>query len=228
MRIFFQNLNLTRVFSKFKALALAGVMGVLVFGNNPSVADPIGAYGVTFTGLPGLGVPSLPAFGTQIKAGYSLKKGIGTLDVRQSGPYSVFMGSDSVYEIKSTKYTLEASFNSSGTFTSGFVVIEGKFNGSKQSETLMSAGLTSFGKSLDGYMWGFNTNNIWCSAEINAAAHGCTLSEVVYLGLDNAQMSLAKNWKTYGVALTSVPVPAAAWLFASGLLGLVSVTRRKS
>ncbi|MBI5042207.1 MAG: VPLPA-CTERM sorting domain-containing protein, partial [Gammaproteobacteria bacterium] len=31
-----------------------------------------------------------------------------------------------------------------------------------------------------------------------------------------------------GSATSAVPVPAAAWLFASGLLGLVGVARRRS
>jgi hypothetical protein len=35
------------------------------------------------------------------------------------------------------------------------------------------------------------------------------------------------KYKTTGLAVTSVPVPATAWLFGSGLLGLVGVARRK-
>ena len=36
------------------------------------------------------------------------------------------------------------------------------------------------------------------------------------------------NFDFTSLTVTSVPIPAAVWLFGSGLLGLVSVTRRKS
>jgi hypothetical protein len=35
------------------------------------------------------------------------------------------------------------------------------------------------------------------------------------------------RYKTTGLAVTSVPVPATAWLLVSGLIGLVGVARRK-
>jgi hypothetical protein len=35
------------------------------------------------------------------------------------------------------------------------------------------------------------------------------------------------KYKTTGLAVTSVPVPATAWLFGSGLIGLTGVARRK-
>lgn len=51
------------------------------------------------------------------------------------------------------------------------------------------------------------------------------------VGYDNTGV----NWtfsgqsaSSYSMTITAVPVPAAAWLFGSGLLGLVSVVRRKT
>jgi len=31
----------------------------------------------------------------------------------------------------------------------------------------------------------------------------------------------------YGIEISQVPVPAAAWLFCSGLIGLIGISRRK-
>jgi len=38
----------------------------------------------------------------------------------------------------------------------------------------------------------------------------------------------AQNASSYSLGVTAVPVPAAVWLFGSGLLGLVGVARRKA
>lgn len=219
----------TNVFQKIKALVLASVFGVVALASSNSFADSVNCYGVTFSGLSGLVAPSLPAFGTYINANFTKGSSSSVLKVTQASTDSIFITkwSPYLYGIKSTGYTLTANFNSSGVFTSGNIVITGKFNGSATSTTLMTANLIKFGKSSDGYIWGFNTNNIVCSAAINTAAKGCLPSEVVYLGLASAQKVLTKSWSTKGVALTSVPVPAAAWLFGSGLVGLVGVARRK-
>ena len=58
----------------------------------------------------------------------------------------------------------------------------------------------------------------------------CTSEEVVYLNLlEPIGFDLGyKKIDTAGRAVTSVPLPAAAWLFGSGLMGLVAVSRRRS
>jgi len=38
----------------------------------------------------------------------------------------------------------------------------------------------------------------------------------------------AQNASSYSMSITAVPVPAAAWLFGSGLLGLVGIARRRT
>jgi hypothetical protein len=83
--------------------------------------------------------------------------------------------------------------------------------------------------SEDGTLLGFNTRDIVCHNAINAylGSDGCTRNEVIYLALQDAITDGTRKLKTTGVALTSVPVPAAAWLFGSGLLGLVGIARRK-
>jgi len=43
----------------------------------------------------------------------------------------------------------------------------------------------------------------------------------------SAGVAGAFRWIDLGAPLTTVPVPAAVWLFGSGLLGLIGVARRK-
>jgi hypothetical protein len=80
----------------------------------------------------------------------------------------------------------------------------------------------------DGTLIGFNTENIQCNDVIDAYVGGCTTDEVIYFSLLDAigPDAGARKIKTSGIAVTSVPVPAAAWLFGSGLLGLIAVSRR--
>ena len=226
MNVFFQ--EKIGVYRRLKSLVFAGVLGMLALGSSNSFATGVNAYGVNFSGLSGLVAPSLPAFGTYINASFTKGKYSSKLVVTQKSTDSLFIAPWKLYGIKSTSYNLTANFNKYGAFTSGTITIKGKFNGSGTSTTLMTANLIKFGKSYDGKIWGFNTSNIVCSAAINAAAHGCLPTEVVYLALFSGQKYLTKSWKTSGIALTSVPVPAAAWLLGSGLIGLVSVARRKS
>jgi hypothetical protein len=131
-----------------------------------------------------------------------------------------------VYSIDNTFYQLKAK-EKKGDLT-GSIRIMGKLDGSNAKETLMTADLTGVWDS-SGSLIGFNTTNIQCSASINAIAP-CTSAEVVYLTQLQQSLDLGGvkgKTSTTGLAVTSVPLPAAAWLFGSGLLGLVGVSRRK-
>ncbi len=48
-----------------------------------------------------------------------------------------------------------------------------------------------------------------------------------YQGADVTWSLSASNAATYSMTVTAVPVPAAVWLFGSGLIGLIGIARRK-
>ena len=92
------------------------------------------------------------------------------------------------------------------------------------------------GAASDGSLWWAEYAN-----RVYDEASGLTLSDVfdsaVAAGLDpNYDYSefmfildsdQAPNMLVFGSAISSVPVPAAVWLFGSGLIGLVGVAARK-
>jgi len=56
---------------------------------------------------------------------------------------------------------------------------------------------------------------------------GATRLKIVLLGIDNSSVFGYDNVCVNDCATAPIPVPAAAWLFGSGLLGLFGVARRK-
>lgn len=123
-------------------------------------------------------------------------------------------------------YRLTANFTDAGIFETGAVRLYGKIEqlGISKKTLLMSADLTSANMVDDPYLWGFNTTNIWCSPELMLE---CTNSESVYVALSNAfSGDFGRNFMSMGIAVTTVPAPAAAWLFGSAL-GVLVWARRK-
>lgn len=55
----------------------------------------------------------------------------------------------------------------------------------------------------------------------------CTTNETVYIAGDFGSDFTNINLKRGANAVTTIPVPAAVWLFGSGLLGLIGIARRK-
>jgi hypothetical protein len=84
--------------------------------------------------------------------------------------------------------------------------------------------------SQDSMLWAFDLTNITCSGVLNSMVD-CAKDGAIYLNLLEAigPNTGAGNIKTSGLALTSVtsqvPVPATVWLFSSGLLGLMAISR---
>jgi len=190
-----------------------------------------------FVGLDGITPASFPNFENFVKVkvqkngnkGYKLK-------VRKRGKGQYFNPSSSEsLKIKNGKYILDAFFDTDGNFLNGTVEVKGKLETSagKAKGTLMTATLGRLGDLDFAYtssLLGFNTSDIWCNSIINdfLGGGGCTKNESVIIALQDGGFDpTKKGYKSDGLAVTSVPVPAAVWLFGSGLIGLVGMARRR-
>ena len=210
-----------------KPFSFSGVLGVLAFGSAGSYAN-ITTINNNFQGLPGIVPPSLPAFVETVNVAYDkVSSSKRTLTATYNGGVSTLVYPNQNFGISRTPYSLTANFNNSNVFQNGTLTIKGKISslGINTTQTLMTANLTAFAKGFGDHLLGFNTSNIVCNALINAHSK-CTTAESIYIGVSKA-FNFKTDYKSSGVALTSVPVPAAAWLFGSGLLGLVGVARRR-
>lgn len=137
------------------------------------------------------------------------------------------------YLVTDPSYFLLANFNPQGDLIGrSSVTIRGSIDDSvfgQYSGLLMTADLAEFayGKNIfDEDLLGFNTENIICPQFDFCTRNESAYLNLGFLGLD-ADMA---NWGSFvasGTAVTTIPVPAAAWLFGSGLLGLVGIARRK-
>jgi hypothetical protein len=195
----------------------------------------LAAYPLNGCSLPGLVDGSYPFFLQNVHVTLKNKKnGDFKLKARNRGvaarKSTLFFSPsiDDTYAIHKTRFRFKAS-HKNGELT-GRIRIKGKMPelGIKKRRTLMTANLKGQWKST-GQLIGFNTMNIECHAAINAVSP-CTTDEVIYLSelMDALNPGGTKGkYKTTGLAVTSVPVPVTAWLFGSGLIGLVGVARRK-
>jgi len=125
-------------------------------------------------------------------------------------------------------YRVNVSFNDVGEFVSGDLTITGKIPdlGIKQS-TLVTADLNAFDFDIDfdNTLIGFGTTNIVCTWTTS-----CTNNESIWITLDSIYGDDPNaRFRTSGTAITTVPLPAAVWLFGSGLafLGATARPRRR-
>lgn len=154
------------------------------------------------------------------------------------------------YVVNDASYSLNASFsydianntwNLSGNKNS--VKISGTVVTDKGTATknLFLASLDSwnFGWDLEtesNFLIGFNTTVDKKGGTI-CDLYGCTLGESAYLSLlytsfnptdlSNFDNKGKYNFTSDAVAVTTIPVPAAVWLFGSGLIGIAGLARRK-
>jgi len=224
--------------SMFAAVSGNAHAGLVTQG--PDSDDPVH---VGFDGLEGIVPASFPNFenAVRVKVKKNGKKGY-KLKVKKKGKEHYFnLLSGESFKIKNAKYKLNAFFDPDGNFLNGTVEIKGKIvtADGKAKGTLMTATLgsniwsdTAFAYESDAYrtLLGFNTSDIWCHDFINEliGGGGCTTDESVIIALPDGGFSpTEKGYKSDGLAVTSVPVPTAVWLFGSGLIGLVGIARRR-
>lgn len=224
--------------SKIKSLLGVCVVGVCALGSSTVFAascPDLSAYPLNGCSLPGLVAGSFPYFSQSVDVTLKNKEnGDFRLKARFGGDGSeestlLFSPSiDDTYTISNTIFRFKAKYRN-GDLT-GSIRIKGVIPdlNINSRQTLMTADLTGVWNST-GQLIGFNTMNIQCNDAINAVAQ-CTTNEVIYLSQLKDALDLGGlkgKYKTTGLAVTSVPVPAAAWLFGSGLIGLAGVAPRK-
>ena len=177
---------------------------------------------------------SYPYFDQGIKVKYKAKKkkkkgsdnfNLKTKYYNKSNHSQFLVDQGNDFHIDRTKYILKVKVRNG--VASGSVVIKGliKELGMTRRKKLMTAKLEgTWVLSEDGQLLGFNTMDIECNPVLPV---NCTTAEVIYLVLNDAITAEKKKMKTTGVALTSVPLPAAAWLFGSGVLGFAGIARKR-
>jgi hypothetical protein len=217
-----------------KPMAIACVMGALVLGSSSSFAytadcPSVVPLDVSLNGcdLPETVAGSFPYFDNVVAVTASTKND-GTAKLQAKGykgslsNYLVLSPTD-IIPVEKMKYDLQAQVK--GGELTGNVKVSGKINGEKISMTadLSGAGDTGFANTL----LGFDTTNMECKGPEEFTSL-CSTGEVVYLNLlEGIDFEPGTKVSTAGRALTSIPVPAAAWLFGSGLVGLIAVSRRR-
>jgi hypothetical protein len=185
-----------------------------------------GSTSVLALSLPGISESGAPAFMNNVRV-HLAPNGMLRIMGRGNQAFSLDTGSGMMVGAGG-KYTLTARFDDQGSLLSGNVSISGMMDVlgiTKPNTLLMSAELTAANLVDDPYLWGFNTTNIWCSPDLMLE---CTMSESVYVALSKAfNGEFGSNFVAMGLATTTVPVPAAVWMFGSAL-GLLGWIRRRA
>jgi len=222
--------------NEFKTLVYLCLIGMFTFGSASSYAitsgcPDTGAYPMNGCSLPGTVDGSFPYFYNNVSVSYKQKKK--SEDFRVKGKLlkgstnsALYVDPEDVLGITKPNFKFDAKVTDG--VASGNIKISGKIDELGIKGVLMTADLEG-AWDADGTLIGFNTMNIRCNDVINDYVGGCTTNEVIYLNLLQAigPDAGARKIKTAGIAVTSVPVPAAAWLFGSGLLGLITMARRR-
>lgn len=221
---------------QIRILILVCMLGASFIFSGNSLAtgcpDP-SAYPFNGCSLPGLVRGSFPYFEQGVGVHYKADKHGFKLKAKydkDSFMSSFLLNPGDVLDITKTSFKFKARVRDG--VTSGSIRIRGVIDdlGITRRSTLMTADLSGpWAIGEDGTLLGFNTENIVCHSAIDAyiGGSGCTQNEVIYLALQDAITDGTMKLKTTGMALTSVPVPAAAWLFGSGLLGLAGIARHR-
>jgi len=180
--------------------------------------------------LPGITPSGNPVFINSVKVRLNKNGGLRIFSNGLSKSFGLNVGGN--IETAFGLFDLRTTVDANGNISGGSLSIRGKggfgIPSTGDMVTLLTADLTSANLSSSPLMWGFNTTNIVCAAELGL---NCTESESVYVVLNSlwsggSDFDKAK-FTSSGTAFTTVPVPAAAWLFGSAL-GLLGWVRRRA
>ena len=228
-----------------KWMCMVSLLGMLALGSTGGFAYttscPDGSYPLNGCTLPGVVDGSHPYFDNVVSVDYKgnklEKKGYFDIKARGiSNSSAMLVNGEAVYSINKPNFNMNARVDEGGSY--GKLKLSGVIEGSKFKVTanLNPGGLHdkssrgAWASSADSMLWGFNTYDIKCKGLEGIV--DCTENEVVFLNLLSAigpdSPGAFHNVSTAGKAITSVPLPAAAWLFASGLLGLTGISRLKT
>lgn len=211
-------------------MLIPGSMGSLVHAASCPDSAVITADGCSLTDTIG---PAFPYLDNEVSVSYMEKRNFIALSAKNhQGSVDSWLISDDTagYLIDKPKYHLKARVVDETA--TGMLKIGGKIAGEK---FRISASLNGeIDISGDRTRWQFNTTDTACSDLISARIGECETDEVVYLGLEEALDPDREHDRinTDGRSITDlpstavVPVPAAAWLFGSGLIALAGITRR--
>jgi hypothetical protein len=233
-----------------RRLFLRTALSIAVLGASALAAGTAEAWNA-----PGISEPSYPAFTdsggnaltlqfgqitSKVKSidGYTAPVGDYVLAAFSTNDGAFFINSNSYQTIHDETYSMDAVFNSKGQWLSGGVTIYGcSPPGSSCSKTtnLYTASFDKFGVATSPVGLGFETN---VSTVTGWAKQFQKYDESLYLyaanmaPLDNALASgknIPSSFSATGVSgFTTVPLPAAGWLFGSALIGIFGVMRRRS
>ena len=222
--------------TRIKIWLSAGLFALIGFQSASSVAghlgcpDPSGFPTSSGCSLTGIRDSGFPYFDQGVSVKYQAKKDgdffLKAKQYKKSGRSSLVMDSTTAYDVDKVKYKLRPVKVRDGV-ASGKLTIKGIIDGLgiTKRETLMTAELDGdWALSADGKLLGFETIITFCHA---AFEEYCSQAESIYLALKGAINTGKKNIKTTGVAVTTIPLPAAVWLFGSGLIGMAVMARRR-
>ena len=179
--------------------------------------------------IPGITDPSLPQFKHNVK----LQANNGSWSAKTNNGNKAFTFNDgtTIWNGDGFKFNFSATFNkNTGIFDSGSMSIQGTIPGlgiTDKMTVLMSADLSSFGYLPNSSLLGFNTSNIICDPGLGVT---CTTAESVFFDLGmswGATFDPLSHINTTAIATTSVPLPAAVWLFGTGLGFMGTIARRR-
>ena len=222
-------------------IAISSLVANLAFASIVDNGLTGNVYSDSWGTLAGLSGTSPGPWGNSIPAQSSTGSGIADLSKISGGHYSATMG---LYSWGGSS-VLRISPNSNQLSTANNIVFNIRTNSPHDSTAFIAinsdgntfsptATLATYGDSFEGpmgtltptfttYQWDLDALGVDLSSGINASYVQFTAAN--HLSITGLQLDQSD---VYSVASTVVPIPAAAWLFGTAILGLIGTKLRKS